>query len=168
MKTTYQSVQIIASVIGSKSRKAMFLVQPESIDGSKIYKNTWIPVQWNEVDAREHRYTNKRYGIHNQLLEVSKYYNFPEDGRLLITEQGPVDSFGQYVRIDGVETHTIKQKQTRIEWSHYSQSYVELPMSQVTPSMLVDLHDKRNVSNDKNRIVNGSNQSTLQRYLIQN
>ena len=162
MKTTYKSVQIIASVIGSKSRKAMFLVQPESIDGSKIYKNTWIPVQWNETDAREHRYTNKRYGIHNQLLEVSKYYNFPDEGRLLITEHGPVDSFGQYVRIDGVETHTIKQKQTRIEWSHYSQSYVELPMSQVTPSMLVDLHDKRNVSNIKHRIINGQNKSYLQ------
>lgn len=162
MKQTYKSVQIIASVIGSVSRKAMFLVQPESIDGSKIYKNTWIPVQWNETDAREHRYTNKRYGIHNQLLEVSKYYNFPEDGRLLITEHGPVDAFGQYVRIDGVETHTIKKKQTRIEWSHYSQSYVELPMNQVTPSMLIDLHDKRNVSNVKHRIVNGANKSYLQ------
>ena len=161
MQTTYKSVQIIASVIGSVSRKAMYLVQPESIDGSKIYKNTWIPVQWTESNHREHRYTNKEIGIHNQLLEVSKYYTFPEHGDLLITDKGPVDSIGNYVRIDGVHTVTQSQKQLQIQWEEHSQSYVELPMSKVTPSMLVDLHDNRNVSNVKHRIVNGKDQAYL-------
>lgn len=102
MKTTYTSVQIIASVIGSVSRKAMYLVQPESFDGSKIYKNTWIPVQWKD-----------------------------------------------------------NNEDVRIDWEEYSQSYVELPMSKVTPSMLIDLHDNRNVSNVKHRIVNGKDQAYL-------
>lgn len=110
MKTNYNSVQIIASVIGSRSRKAMYLVQPESIDGNKIYKNTWIPVQWKSNNEDQ-----------------------------------------------------------RIEWDHHSQSYIELPMEQVTPSMLVDLHDKRNVSNVSHRIINGKNKAFLkleQRILI--
>jgi hypothetical protein len=51
MKTTsYQSVPVIASIIGSKSRKAMYLTHITSLDGSRIYKDKWIPTSWNSKD----------------------------------------------------------------------------------------------------------------------
>lgn len=51
MKTSsYQSVPVLASIIGSKSRKAMFLTHITSLDGSRIYKDKWIPTSWNSND----------------------------------------------------------------------------------------------------------------------
>ena len=76
MKTTYDSVAIAAHVIGAKSRKAMYLVQPQSMDGNTIYKNAWIPTSWN----------SKKLG------------------------------------------HQV------VQWENTRESYVELPISQVTPS----------------------------------
>lgn len=138
MKTTYKSVPVIASVIGSVTRKAMYICHVTSLDGEKIYKDTWMPVSWYEQSKREHRYTDKRYGLHNVLLTPSTYYEFPEHGKLLITNKGPVDEHGTYVRIDGVATHTISGTKRRIEWEHHSQSLIQFPMSKATPSM--DIH----------------------------
>lgn len=48
MTTNYTSVPVIASVIGSVTRKAMYLVHVTSLDGEKIYADTWIPIKWNQ------------------------------------------------------------------------------------------------------------------------
>jgi hypothetical protein len=55
--STYQSVPVIASVIGSKSRKAMYLVHITSLDGTKIYKDTWVPTSWKDFDCPEEQFT---------------------------------------------------------------------------------------------------------------
>jgi len=44
--STYNSVPVIASIIGSKSRKAMYLTNVTSLDGSRIYKDKWVPTSW--------------------------------------------------------------------------------------------------------------------------
>lgn len=144
MKTTYKSVPVIATVIGSVTRKAMYITHVTSLDSEKIYKDTWMPVSWYESAQREHRYTDKRYGLHNVLLTPSTFYDFPEHGKLLITNQGPVNSDGAYVRIDGVATHTIAGTQRRVEWEFHSQSLVQFPMSKATPSM--DIHPDKVIS----------------------
>ena len=46
--SNYQSVPVLASVIGSKTRKAMYLVNITSMDGEKVYKDKWVPVQWGQ------------------------------------------------------------------------------------------------------------------------
>lgn len=46
--SNYQSVPVLASVIGSKTRKAMYLVNITSMDGEKVYKDKWVPVQWGD------------------------------------------------------------------------------------------------------------------------
>ena len=49
MKTSsYNSVPVIASIIGSKSRKAMYLTNVTSLDGKRIYKDKWMPTAWND------------------------------------------------------------------------------------------------------------------------
>ena len=99
MKTTYDSVAITAHVIGAKSRKAMYLVQPQSMDGNTIYKNAWIPTSWN----------SKKLG------------------------------------------HQV------VQWENTRESYVELPISQVTPSMLVETISTHGVGDTllKSRLVEG-------------
>ena len=51
--SSYKSVPVIASVIGGKSRKAMYLVSPTSLDGSIVYKDKWIPTGWQDKIANE-------------------------------------------------------------------------------------------------------------------
>lgn len=141
MKPTYTSVPVIASIIGSVTRKAMYLVQPTSLDGTKIYHNTWIPVSWNGTETRELRYTNKRYGIIDKLLVPSTYHRFEDHGQLLITKNGPVDEHGNYIHIDGLKTVTTPKRQ-RIEWSvHNHDQIIELDMKKATPSMVYDHND---------------------------
>ena len=53
MKTSYESVIINASFIGSKSRKAMYLVNPRNEFGTTIYKNVWIPTSWIDSTSAE-------------------------------------------------------------------------------------------------------------------
>jgi hypothetical protein len=48
MKTNYKSIPIVASVIGSKSRKAMYIVHPTNVKGTTLYKDKWIPTQWGQ------------------------------------------------------------------------------------------------------------------------
>lgn len=113
MKTSYESVAIVAHVIGAKSRKAMYLVQPQSIDGNTIYKNSWIPTSWN----------SKKLG-----------------------------------------------KQS-IEWEVTRESYAELPISQVTPSMLVETVSTNGVGDTllKTRLVDGKPSQFVaiqRRYII--
>ena len=106
MKTTYESIPVIAHVVGSKSRKAMYLVQPQSLDGSKIYKNAWVPTKWH----------SKRDDVH----------------------------------------YTV-------QWESTSESYIELPMSQVTPSMLIETVSTYGVGDTliNERLVNNK----VQRYV---
>lgn len=113
MKTSYESVAIVAHVIGAKSRKAMYLVQPQSIDGNTIYKNSWIPTSWN----------SKKLGRQS------------------------------------------------IEWEVARESYVELPISQVTPSMLVETVSTNGVGDTllKTRLVDGKPSQFVaiqRRYII--
>lgn len=48
METQSNFTIINASFVGGKSRKSMYLVDPRNINGSKIYKNCWIPIAWND------------------------------------------------------------------------------------------------------------------------
>ena len=57
--SNYNSVPVIASIIGSKSRKAMYLTNVTSLDGTRIYKDKWVPTSWNTNTKTEFRYTNK-------------------------------------------------------------------------------------------------------------
>lgn len=156
MKTTYKSIPVIASVIGSVTRKAMYIVQPTSLDGSKIYHDTWIPVSWNGTETRELRYTNKRYGIINKLLVPSTYHRFEEHGQLLITKNGPIDEYGNYIHIEGVHTVTTPIKQ-KIEWEvHNHDELIEFDMKRATPSMMYDHKDV------VRRVVDGKPKSYLQ------
>lgn len=69
--STYQSVPVIASVIGGKSRKAMYLVHITSLDGSKIYKDTWVPTSWQNFDEPDSKFTIQ-WDNHNDM-----YVEFP-------------------------------------------------------------------------------------------
>ena len=40
--SNYNSVPVIASIIGSKTRKAMYLTNVTSLDGTRIYKDKWV------------------------------------------------------------------------------------------------------------------------------
>lgn len=66
MTTNYTSVPVIASVIGSVTRKAMYLVHPTSIDGEKIYADTWIPIKWNQSNPAIIQYIQWEH--HSQSL----------------------------------------------------------------------------------------------------
>jgi hypothetical protein len=84
MKTNYTSVPVIASVIGSVSRKAMYLVHPTSIDGEKIYKDTWIPIQWTDSNNQVQRID---WEPHSQsLIEL----NMSKASRSMIIDQSNI------------------------------------------------------------------------------
>jgi hypothetical protein len=48
MKSNYKSIPVIASVIGSKTRKAMYIVNVTNLKGTTLYKDKWIPCQWGQ------------------------------------------------------------------------------------------------------------------------
>lgn len=66
MKTTYKSIPVIASVIGSVTRKAMYITHITSLDGEKIYNDTWIPVSWNQSRPAIKQYVQWEH--HSQSL----------------------------------------------------------------------------------------------------
>lgn len=43
---TYKSVPLVVSIIGSKNRRSMYIMNVTSLDGNIIYKDTWLPTQW--------------------------------------------------------------------------------------------------------------------------
>lgn len=81
-KSSYKSVPMVVSIIGSKSRKSMFIVNPTSLDGKKQYKNKWIPISWNESGTTQRTI---EWSHHSQ-----SYVEFPQN---LITESMVIDDF---------------------------------------------------------------------------
>lgn len=167
--STYNSVPVIASVIGSKSRKSMYLVNITSLDGSTIYKNSWIPTSWqSNTSTPEWRYSSKRFGYTNKQVFPGKYYYFNFDESVLMTEQGPVNSFGSPLSVEGL-VKIQNKKRINIEWEEYGQELVEFPMSQSSDAMLIDRYSKTNVTIIKQRLVNNKIQEYLQltdRFII--
>lgn len=171
MKTTnYQSVPVIASVIGSKSRKAMFLINITSINGDKMFPNTSIPTTWKSFNTRPTwRYTNLRYGLNNVEIHAGKYYKFDFDSSVLMTDSGPVGPHGQSLKVEGL-TKTQTPVRQYVEWEEHSQSLVEFPLSKATPAMDIDYSTwKGNCSMITSRLIDNKVHKYLQlldRYII--
>lgn len=153
--SSYKSVPVIASIIGSKSRKAMYLTNITSLDGKRIYKDKWIPTSWSTNSKYEFRYTNAERGIHNQLIVPGKYYRFNFKDSVLMTDQGAVNEHGAILEVKGLTKVKKSASRQTIEWEYDSQSLVEFPMNKVSEAMLVDRYDERNVSRIKTRLVDG-------------
>jgi len=153
MKTNYKSVPVIASVIGSKTRSAMYLMNITSLDGSRTYKNKWIPTQWKRTTKVEWRYDSTRYNLKNVLIEPGKYYKFHFDESVLMTQGGAVNMWGDYIDVKGLRKVNTAVKQS-IQWEYHSQSLYELPMSQVTDKMIIDKFTDNNLSRINCKLVN--------------
>jgi len=153
--SSYKSVPVIASIIGSKSRKAMYLTNITSLDGKRIYKDKWIPTSWSTNSKYEFRYTNAERGIHNQLIIPGKYYRFNFKDSVLMTDQGAVNEHGAILEVKGLTKVKKSASRQTIEWEYDSQSLVEFPISRVSEAMLIDRYDERNVSRIKSRLVDG-------------
>jgi hypothetical protein len=153
--STYNSVPVIASIIGSKSRKAMYLTNVTSLDGKRIYKDKWIPTSWSSNTKVEIRYTNKERGIINQVVHAGKYYKFHFKDSVLLTDKGAVNSYGAKLDVPGLQINKVSNGKVTIEWEHHSQSLVEFPMSRVSEAMIIDKYNKRNVSAIKSKLVDG-------------
>ena len=61
MKTNYKSIPVVASVIGSKSRKAMYIVHPTNVKGTTLYKDKWIPTQWGQDKRIKWEYHSQEF-----------------------------------------------------------------------------------------------------------
>ena len=153
MKTNYKSIPVIASIIGSKTRTAMYLMNITSLDGSRTYQNKWIPTRWKRTTKVEWRYDSVRYNLQNVLISPGKYYKFHYDESVLMTDGGPVNMWGDYLDVKGLRKVKTSVKQS-IQWEYHSQSLYELPMSQVTDKMIIDRHDSNNLSNINCKLVN--------------
>jgi hypothetical protein len=167
--SSYNSVPVIASIIGSKSRKAMYLTNITSLDGSRIYKDKWVPTSWNTNTTTEFRYTNKERNIHNQLVHTGKYYKFNFKESVLLTDAGAVNPHGAVLDVQGLSKVKISNQRQAIQWEYESQSLVEFPMSKASESMIIDRYDERNVSTIKSKLINGKVAEYYQlqdRYII--
>lgn len=100
----YNSKTIIAHTISSVSNKAVYLVNPTSLDGT-IYENVWIAKSWVDKEAQERVF---------------------------------------------------------IDWDYAVPSFVEVPMSQITPSMFIDKYYNDNSTRINCRLVDGKVQEFLQ------
>lgn len=167
--STYNSVPVIASIIGSKSRKAMYLTNVTSLDGTRIYKDKWVPTSWSSNSKYEFRYTDKERGIHNQLAIPGSYYKFNFKDSVLMTDQGPVNEHGTNLEVKGLTKVKISASRQTVEWDYDSQSLVEYPMYKVTEAMVIERHDDRNVSAIKAKLIDGKVVEYLQlkdRYIV--
>lgn len=156
--SSYNSVPVIASVIGSKTRKAMYLTNITSLDGKRIYKDKWIPTSWSTNNVYQWRYTNKERGIDNAIIDTGRYYKFNFKDSVLMTEQGAVNEHGAILEVKGLTKVKLSNSRQTIEWEYDSQSLVEFPMNRVTGAMLIEqpeLWDNNNVSLIKSRLVDG-------------
>jgi hypothetical protein len=160
--SSYTSVPVIASIIGSKSRKAMFLTNITSLDGKRIYKDKWVPTSWNTNTQTEWRYTNKERGLINVIIHSGKYYKFNFKEAVLMTDKGAVNMHGAALDVDGLSKVVLSNKRKTIEWEHESQSLVEFPMSKATEAMIIETHDKRGGSTINSRLVDGVVKQYLQ------
>ena len=167
--SSYTSVPVIASIIGSKSRKAMYLTNITSLDGSRIYKDKWVPTSWNTNTNTEFRYTNKERGKNNVLVHPGKYYKFNFKSSVLLTDKGAVNEHGTLLDVDGLSKVKISSDKQTICWEYSSQSLVEFPMSKVTESMIVEKYNHRNVLTIKSKLIDGKVKDFYQledRYII--
>jgi hypothetical protein len=167
--SSYKSVPVIASIIGSKSRKAMYLTNITSLNGKRIYKDKWIPTSWNTNSKFEYRYTNTERGLNNVLIETGKYYRFHFKDSVLMTDNGPVNEYGASLDVPNLVKVNNSSAKQAIEWEYDSQSLVEFPMRKVSEAMVIDKYDGRNISTIKSRLVDGKVQEYLQlkdRYII--
>lgn len=167
--SNYNSVPVIASIIGSKTRKAMFLTNVTSLDGTRIYKDKWIPTSWNTNTKTEFRYTNKERGLQNVLVHTGKYYKFHFKESVLLTDKGAVNVHGAVLDVAGLTKNKISSDKQTISWEHHSQSLVEFPMSKVTETMIIERYTERNVSTIKSKLIDGKVKDYYQlenRYII--
>jgi hypothetical protein len=156
MKTSsYNSVPVIASIIGSKSRRSMYLANITSLDGKRQYKDKWIPTSWNVTTKTEWRYTNKQRNINNQLIEPGKYYYFDFNESVLMTDQGAVNAYGSNLEVEGLTKVKMSAHRQSIEWKQDdSQSLYEFPMSRVSQAMHIEEYTG-SISNIKSRLIDG-------------
>lgn len=162
--SSYKSVPVIASVIGAKSRKAMYLVSPTSLDGSIVYKDKWIPTSWNTNTKTEFRYTNKDKGIDNEVVYPGKYYKFNFKESVLLTDKGAVNIHGSAIDVSGlVKTKISTQKQT-ITWEYEKQSLIEFPLSKASDAMIIEVNKgyERGTNRIKSRLVDTKVKKFLQ------
>lgn len=167
--SNYNSVPVIASIIGSKTRKAMYLTNVTSLDGTRIYKDKWIPTSWNTNTKTEFRYTNKERGLQNVLVHTGKYYKFHFKESVLLTDKGAVNVHGAVLDVAGLTKNKISTNKQTICWEHHSQSLVEFPMSKVSESMIIERFTERNVSTIKSKLIDGKVKDYYQlenRYII--
>ena len=167
--SSYTSVPVIASIIGSKSRKAMYLTNITSLDHSKIYKDKWVPTSWNTNTQIEWRYTNKQRGLTNVIIHTGKYYRFGFKDAVLMTEKGAVNMHGASLDVEGLKKVVLKDKRKTIEWEWDSQSLVQFPMTKVTEAMVVETQDKRGGSAINTKLIDGKVKEYLEiedRYVI--
>lgn len=169
MKTaTYKSVPVIASVIGSKSRKAMYLTHVTSLNGDRLYNDAWITTSWKSNKIFEYRYSNKELGIHNQQIFPGKYYKFHFEEFVLMTADGPVNEHGSPLSVDGLQRIVVSYDKKYIEWEETNPSYVQFPLKKQTAAMDIQQWTG-NKSNIKSILVNGKIQRNLeltQRFII--
>ena len=168
--SNYNSVPVIASIIGSKTRKAMYLTNVTSLDGTRIYKDKWVPTSWNTNTKTEFRYTNKERGLQNVLLHTGKYYKFHFKQSVLLTDKGAVNVHGAVLDVAGLTKNKISSDKQTISWEHHSQSLVEFPMSKVTETMIIEKHSGMTIYNSiKSKLINGKVKEFYQledRYII--
>ena len=48
MKTSYKSVPVVCSVIGTRTEKSMYIFNVESLDGHTIYQDRYVPLRWGK------------------------------------------------------------------------------------------------------------------------
>mgnify|MGYP003136376844 CR=1 FL=1 len=145
MKTNYKSVPVIASVIGSHSRKSMYLVHITNLSGTKLYRNKWVPTSWNHT-------TETKYYYKGQQIFLGKYYDFGSAGKLLMTNKGPVTTQGVEIKIKGITT-TKDTEPRHIAWKYHNQEFVEFDMKDATPAMMFESYDLTNISRFNHKLV---------------
>ena len=60
MKTSYKSVPVVCSIIGTKTRKSMYIYNVKSLNGDTVYQDRYVPVKWgNNVTIEWERTTDE-------------------------------------------------------------------------------------------------------------
>jgi hypothetical protein len=145
MKTNYKSVPVIASVIGSHSRKSMYLVHITNLSGTKLYRNKWVPTSWNHT-------TETKYYYKGQQIFLGKYYDFGSKGKLLMTNKGPVTPQGVEIKVKDIKSIPTKEPR-HIAWKYHNQEFVEFDMKDATAAMMFESYDLTNISRFNHKLV---------------
>ena len=171
---TYQSIPLVVTIIGSKSRKAMYCINVTSLDGTKRYKNAWIPTSFESYTSKQYIYHNPQLNILNRKLIIGNKYRFGDDW-FTLTPNGAVDHHNKRIEIDSLQYIIMPPIRTTIAWEYHSQSLVELPMSQTTPAMDIVEYgfdseiSSSNISRIKSKLIDGKVHEyyqSIDRYII--